>query len=149
MTEFKEAARNGKTARIVILTVVLIAVAAILALKFMPNPYQGENRPQPGSVRLAEATAAGLPVILIFSSAGCPACVEFDKILQRVMPDYQGRVAFIKVNVADKRETELVRQYQIRYVPTLFLIDKDGKPRAHAGFVEEEVLRQAIDKLLL
>ncbi|MEW6663492.1 MAG: thioredoxin family protein [Bacillota bacterium] len=149
MTELKEAARSRKTAKVMVLAVVLIAVAAILALKFMPDPYQGRNQPQPGNVRLAEATAAGLPAVLIFSSGGCPACVEMDKILQRVMPDYQGRVAFIKVDVADKRETEFVRQYQIRYVPTLFLIDKEGKPRAHAGFVEEEVLRQAIDTFLL
>jgi thioredoxin-like negative regulator of GroEL len=147
MKEQQASAGHGRTFKIVVLAAVLLAAAAILALKFTPEPYQGEI--QPANVRLAAATAAGLPAVLIFSSAGCPACVEFDKILQRVKVDYQERVAFIKVNVADRRETEFVRQYQIRYVPTLFLIDHEGKPKARAGFVEEKTLRQAINNFLL
>jgi len=138
---------SGKPTKLIVLAAVLIAAAAILIVKFLPEPYQGET--QTGKFRLAEATARGLPAILIFSSPACPACVEMDKVLQRVMPDYQGRVVFIKVNVTNRQEAEFARQYQIRFVPSIFLIDKEGTPKAQSGFVEENILRQAIDKFLL
>jgi len=147
MADQKELTGSSKSTKLMVLAAVLIAVAAILVIKFLPEPYQGEA--EPGKIRLALATAAGLPAVLIFSSPACPACVEMDKVLQRVMPDYQGRVAFIKVNVTDRREAEFARQYQIRFVPSIFLVDKEGTPKAQSGFVEEEKLRQAIDKFLL
>lgn len=65
------------------------------------------------------------PVVVVFYTDWCGACKRVVPVFDAVRDELSDKAEFVMVN-ADK-ETELSDKYDIRYYPTVFFIDTDGK----------------------
>jgi len=116
-----------------------------------------EIEPVPGSTGVASASqqaleqakSAALPVLLNFHSTQCAPCIEIEKVIKEVEPEYAGRVAFIIVDVYDQSESDLCNQYGIQTIPTTFFLDAQGQPmEGYTGVIDAASMRQILDRLV-
>jgi thioredoxin 1 len=72
----------------------------------------------------APVLKAALPVLYDFWATWCPPCREQKPIIEELKSDYAGRVDVVAVNVDE--QGELAKQYGIKVIPTLVLLDAAG-----------------------
>jgi thioredoxin-like negative regulator of GroEL len=71
-----------------------------------------------------------------------------EALLAEIEPEFQGRVAFVKVLVDDPQERSLVEAYRIELIPTTFLLDRRGKTvQKHIGVWPKEELVAELKRL--
>jgi len=133
--------------------IVLVLLALLLAAKLLGwGPKDnGAVLPSKGKYTAAEQIAAfkGQPMWLLFHSTTCPPCLEMQGILGELAPEFQGEVAFVTIDVNDPENSELVKKFGIRYVPTTFLIDKKGRIfYQEIGVIPTEEMRGKLKELL-
>lgn len=81
-------------------------------------------------------------VLVDFWAEWCPPCLVIAPVLERVIAEYDGKVALAKLEVDEGENMKLAGRYQVRGFPTIILF-KDGAERARfssaksAGFVEQ------------
>jgi thioredoxin-like negative regulator of GroEL len=96
-----------------------------------------------------QAKAEGKPVLLNFHGSGCIPCVQMEKNLTQVEPEYKGRVAFVIVEVYDQSEYNFCMKYNIETIPTTVFIRKDGTvAKGYVGVLEPDQLKKELDALL-
>lgn len=64
-------------------------------------------------------------VLVDFYADWCGPCRQLSPTIQKLADDYEGKVLVLKVNV-DKAQ-KLVRTENIKSIPTVFILDKNGK----------------------
>ncbi len=69
-----------------------------------------------------------IPILKMLSGEGCPACIQMEKVLNQINRDYKGRLNTEHIDLADR--PDLVKKYNVRYIPTLVFIDSNGKDAA-------------------
>ena len=85
-------------------------------------------------------------VILDFYGNFCGPCRTFAPQYESWAKEFQGKITFAKVNV-EKAEA-LCQLYQIHVIPTLVVLDKEGKVvRKSSGSVEIAELGKKLDKV--
>jgi len=157
-----------KRGSIVILALVVVAVIGIIAFKLAGGPA-ADTAPVPietvtgGSTvaagppagpgltpaeQLEQALAANKPAFVLFHSTTCIPCIEMEKIVNRVRPDFAGRVVFVDVIVSEARNQDLIRRAGIRVIPTSIIFDAQGQARQGVGVIPENVLRAELQKLV-
>lgn len=141
-----------RQAIILILSLVLIFM---LAYKQNWNPFAVDGNEDTElsvpavSEEMQKAFDAGQGVWLVFSSDTWPACVELDKIAGPVRLEYKEKVAYIKVDVNDSNNRELLQQYPVSYIPASFIMDKNGKLSFSAvGVLKQDEIRAELDKVV-
>lgn len=106
----------------IILSIVFILPLAIyfMLLAFHPDKAIDAS---------AEAKAAGIPQVLVFSTPMCGECRKMSPIVEQAKENYKDKVSIVKINAAEnKNQTQnLVSKYQIYVVPTFIYLDKQGK----------------------
>ncbi len=103
----------------------------------------------PSQAIMEEAVRQGKPVFLNFHSNQCIPCIEMEKAIHEVEPEYEGRVAFVVVDVYDPAEMPLCEYFQVRVIPTSFFIRADGSVvDAYEGLLRAPELRVMLDRLL-
>lgn len=117
-------------------------------------------------------------VLLVFWSVSCGTCRDELPMLEQEAPKYADRVQFVTVNIDDdmprarvtavikglvkqqgltypmllnkseSREYKIFQAYQVKYTPTLYLINQDGSiAYGHSSAVNPEELAEAIARL--
>lgn len=135
------------------------AIMVIVVLLLGSFAYYKFVQPEADPMPLAESSAAaqqieagkqqGESMWLLFRSATCAPCVEMKKIYDHIEPEYKGKVRFIAIDVNDKGNAQLVKDYGITYIPATFIIDSKGKlSYQEVGLIEEENLRAELDKVV-
>jgi thioredoxin-like negative regulator of GroEL len=108
---------------------------------------QGE--PSPSEAAIAQAKAEGKPVMVKFGSGKCIPCKQIEENINSVKPEYEGKAAFVIVDVYDMREQNLTNQFGIQTIPTSFFINKDGKVvNSIVGVMDPAQIKQQIDSML-
>lgn len=138
-----------KNRKIILLILLLIAAGVF----YFGSRYQEKKDISPSgkspASQIEEAKQKGKPMWILFSSTSCPACVEMKKVFDRIEPEYEGKVRFITVDVDAESNYDLLREYEIKYIPATYIIDDKGEISYHnIGLVPEDTLREELDKVV-
>lgn len=125
---------------LVVLVVVILAVGGIVIGKglFSSKPI---NSSDPPALQLQQALEQKRAVFALYHSTTCIPCKEMEKVAADVMPEFKDQVVFVDVNVYDVGNRELLRQMQIRVIPTTFIYDRSGKHKVFQGVISRDALR--------
>lgn len=88
------------------------------------------------------------PAMILFHSTTCKPCQLMEKAVEKVRTDFEPQVAFVDVVVTDPANASLLRQAQIRTIPTSILITASGDAHGFVGAVEEDALRAELTRLI-
>ena len=91
--------------------------------------------------------AEGQPVLAFFHSMTCTPCIQMDEIVKEVYPEYQDRVGLVDVNVYDKGNQNLLRRANLRVIPTLIFIGRNGEGKGYTGVMPADALREQLEAL--
>ncbi|NPV89504.1 MAG: thioredoxin fold domain-containing protein [Firmicutes bacterium] len=102
---------------------------------------EAESLPQP-------TVSQKQPVWILFRSTTCQQCREMQKIFDQLKPEFSGKVKFVFYDVNDPANEKLLNQYNIYYIPTTFLYNKDEKRvYEHVGVIPIEEMRSRLKAL--
>lgn len=102
---------------------------------------------QNGTPGLAEFQP-GQPAVLYFTTPHCVPCYTVLKpMLQRLITELGNRFQVLEVDA--ELQPGAARYWNVLSVPTVFVLDPDGRPQhVHYGVVSQEVLRAQISDWL-
>jgi thioredoxin-like negative regulator of GroEL len=99
-------------------------------------------------VAYAAALAAGKPVYVLFHSLTCVPCVEISAVVDKVIPEYEGRVVFVNAITADEPSQRLAQTFPFQYIPhSLFFDSKGSVVASFTGAMDEAAMRTYLDEL--
>lgn len=88
-----------------------------------------------------------LPCLIDFSASWCGPCKMISPILDELSDEYKDKVNIYKVDVDD--ENELASVFNIKSVPSLLFVPKEGKPSMTQGALPKSELKKIIEKELI
>jgi thioredoxin 1 len=90
---------------------------------------------------------AGLPLLLVFWQRSAPQSAELDPILDELAARYAGRALIAKIDA--ESETDLVKRYDVRLLPSVVAVNKQGKTEATLpGRVADSAVSQWLSYLV-
>ncbi len=128
---------------------VVLLSTILLTLKLDKTPTAASptlTRDLP-EVQLERALQAGQPTLAFFHSTTCAKCIQMMGIVGQVRPEFSDSITLVDVDVYDDRNTQLIQQARVQYIPTLIFYDRSGKEQVHVGVMEAEQLRQTLAAL--
>lgn len=90
-----------------------------------------------------------LPVTVNFWGPHCGFCRWLEPLYEKLSNMYQGKMVFLKLNVEDEDNHEVLHHIQVEGTPTLKFYCKGREVGEHVGYTVEPVLRKKIDSMLL
>ena len=124
-------------------------VLIILLIFLVPLAvYFGLTRDK--NVAVLPSLASG-PEIIKFSSPMCYECQELEKVFEEVYPAYANKITLQKIDVTqkDNRTKELIREYQVKLVPTTIFKDSDGNmTRRIEGAIQPKILENYFKEIV-
>ena len=89
--------------------------------------------------------------IIKFSSPMCYECQELEKVFDEVFPDYNSDITLRRIDVTkrDNKSQALIKEYDVKLVPTTVFKNQDGKiTRRIEGSVQPKVLENYLKELI-
>jgi thioredoxin 1 len=76
---------------------------------------------------IAASAPVASPILYVyeFSASCCPSCRQLEPILKQIAQKYSGFIQYIPINVA--RHPELLQKLEIDLIPTVMVVDRNGK----------------------
>jgi thiol-disulfide isomerase/thioredoxin len=136
---------------------ILAVVVILLGIFVYSKLVQPQSQPAPvtptsnlpAAQEIERGKQNGESMWLLFRSATCPPCREMKKIYDRLEPEYKGKVKFIAIDVDDRENAGLAKEYGVTYIPATFIIDSNGElSYQQIGLISEEDLRAELDKVV-
>ena len=87
------------------------------------------------------------PAIIDFYADWCGPCKTIAPFLEELAEEYNGRIYIYKIDV--DKEQELAALFGINSIPVLLFIPMDDDPQIARGALPKNVIKQAIDEVLL
>lgn len=87
------------------------------------------------------------PQVIIFTGDDCPLCDKAEITAMQTLGRYINRLTIVRIdrNATDPKTEELVRKYKVTTIPTIDLVDKDGKLyREYAENINPEYLVEGL-----
>lgn len=148
----------------------LVALLAVLTLASCQNrkPQAADSARQENVKVVSELTAASfvdkvfdytqpvdsvvklagkLPVIVDFYATWCGPCRRMAPELEAIARKYAGKIAVYKVDV--DKEQDLAMAFEVQSIPTLLLINAEGRVEMLQGGLTRSQLQQVVDVFLL
>lgn len=93
-----------------------------------------------------EVLAQELPVFVDFYADWCGPCKMMGPIIEELEGDYEGKVAFCKVNIDDNME--IAEKYRIMSIPTMMIFKGGESVSAIIGACSKAELAAKIDAVI-
>jgi thioredoxin 1 len=87
------------------------------------------------------------PCVIDFYADWCRPCKMVAPIMEELAKDYSGKVRIYKVNTDE--EGELSQLFNIRSIPAILYVPKNGKPQMSVGLSSKESYVKTIQDVLL
>lgn len=88
-----------------------------------------------------------LPVIIDFYADWCRPCKMVAPIMDELAAEYKGKIRIYKVNT--DKEKELAQVFNVRSIPAVLFVPKEGKPQMSVGALPKPTFVQAIADVLM
>ena len=92
----------------------------------------------------SEIMESDIPALVDFWAPWCGPCRYIAPIVERIAPDYSGRMKFAKLNT--DAAPMIANQFGIRAIPSLLIIKNGTVVGTQVGAVSEDQLKAFIDK---
>ena len=126
-----------------------LSLLAIIMILVLPVTVYSLLK-SPSNMNTAVMAATQKPTVLEFSAPLCSECLKLQKVLNEVEPKYKKHIVFHKINTSScsKEESKEMKKYNIRVVPTMIFLDKNGKfVMKTEGSMSKDKLVEYLDKL--
>lgn len=70
-----------------------------------------------------KAVESKKPMLILFYADWCGFCVRFMPIYEKLYKAHKRDFNFVKINVEDSKNSDLVEKYEIKAFPTVFLVN--------------------------
>ncbi len=87
-----------------------------------------------------------LPAVIDFWAPWCGPCKMLGPVIEQLSGEYEGLVDFYKVNTDE--ETDLAAAFNIRSIPSILFIPKEGQPKFAVGALPKAALKEIIEREL-
>ena len=87
------------------------------------------------------------PAIVDFYADWCNPCRRVAPIMEKLAEEYDGQLFVYKVNTDQERE--LSAAFQVKSIPMVLFIPKEGQPMMQVGAMPEESYRKVVVEKLL
>ncbi|MBO6025857.1 MAG: thioredoxin [Bacteroidales bacterium] len=88
-----------------------------------------------------------VPAVVDFYADWCGPCRMVGPIMEKMAEDYDEELTVYKVNV--DQEKKLASVFQVRSIPMVLFIPKEGQPMKQVGSLPEAEYRRIIEEKLL
>lgn len=125
----------------------IIAILLILIIPMFAYWILSTNDASKSS---AVAEASTKPQVIKFTSEMCMDCQTMNQIMKEIFPAYQDKITLIEIPVQDKTSfnQEQIKKYKVTLVPTIILIDSNGKQvKRIEGAIEKDVMESYLQGL--
>lgn len=88
--------------------------------------------------------------IIKFASPMCYECQELEKVFEEVYPSYSNKISLRKIDVTQKDKTtrQIIKDYQIKLVPTCIFKNSNGEiVRRTEGSIQPKILENYMREL--
>ena len=103
------------------------------------------------NVAVLPTVAVSGPEIIKFSSPMCYECQELEKVFAEVYPGVANKISLRKIDVTknDKAVKQLIKDYDVKLVPTCIFKNKDGNViRKTEGNIQPRILENYMKEQL-
>ena len=91
----------------------------------------------------AKTVEKGKPQVLKYTSQMCLDCQTMNKVFKNIFPKYKDSIVLTEIQVQDKNSfnDEMIQKYNVTLVPTVILINSEGKvvQRIEGAITETEM----------
>lgn len=127
-----------------------IIVIVVLILPLMTY-FVLEKTHKTTAIEAQAKTLSDRPAIVKFASPMCLDCKKLESVMLEVMPSYDSKINYIKVNTQsnDFETSAMIKKYNVSLVPTLVFVKKDGTVyKRTEGFLAKNEVVSLIEALL-
>ena len=88
-----------------------------------------------------------VPCVIDFYADWCGPCKRVAPIMEELAKKYDGKLKVYKINV--DKERKLASAFQIRSIPTVLFVPKEGKPMMQVGALQRDDYFKVVKEQLL
>lgn len=89
------------------------------------------------------------PTVIDFYASWCKPCKDLTPLLEKAKAQYGDKVKFMKVDVDDPNNEQIVEQYEVSPIPTVVFLNPEGEVITYSiGFAGEQAVSDGIKKIL-
>ena len=139
--------RKNSHLTIYILGGVILLVIATALFKTISADKRNPVTEAP-DVQLERYQAQAKPVMVFFHSPDCRSCLQVQKSIDEVYPEFKESVGLVDVAVLEPVNQDYVKRTGVHSTPTLIFIGISGTEKVVAGEISAEALRNELIALI-
>lgn len=122
-----------------LITILLILFVPLVAYMALTKSTQSTAKPT--------NYMANKPQVIKFTSSMCLDCQTMNKVFKEIFPKYEDSIVLTEIQVQDGNSFthSKIKEYDVSLVPTIILIDSNGKTTKR---IEGAIAKELMDKYL-